>query len=337
MDKPFTSYRVDDRSFVAFVKREIHNELLQSHFNKTRIAEADIVLAELTSNLIKHAESGELLARLTNDKERSVLELITIDQGPGIGDIPKMMKDGVSTKSTLGHGLGAIQRLTNVFQIFSLPKWGTVSYSVMQSKEVAPSGPGFDAKALLVPKPGESVSGDGFVVRKSKDQVRIFVGDGLGHGEHAHEAVVTAQEFFNRCQENDPVEILRLMHDAVRKTRGLVAAIAILNYSDRKWRFCGVGNIITRLYGGMTFKHYMSYNGIVGLNIPKSLNVSEMPAERNQQLIMSSDGLKTGWDFGKYPHIFKSDPMILASALYKDFSRRNDDATVLIGKPLFTL
>lgn len=336
MDKNFTSYRVDDRSYVAFVKREIHNELLHSHFGKSRIAETDIVIAELTSNLIKHAGGGELLSRITDiGKDASILELVTIDNGPGIGDISKMMKDGVSTTNTLGQGLGAIKRLSNLFQIFSLPKWGTVSYSLLRSAAEPSTSQGFDAKALIVPKPGESVSGDGVQVLKTKEEVRIFFGDGLGHGEHAHEAVTQATEFFQNCTETDPVEIIRAMHDAVRKTRGLVAAIAILDIVKRKWRFCGVGNIVTRLHGGITFKHYLSYNGIVGLNIPKSLNVSEMPAERNQLLIMSSDGLKTGWDFNKYPNISKSDPMLLASALYKDFSRRNDDATIFIGKQFF--
>ena len=40
-----------------------------------------------------------------------------------------MMKDGSSSTNTLGHGLGAINRLSDFFQIYSMRDWGTVSYS----------------------------------------------------------------------------------------------------------------------------------------------------------------------------------------------------------------
>jgi hypothetical protein len=59
---------------------------------------------------------------------------------------------------------------------------------------------------------------------------------------------------------------------------------------------------------------------------------SYMEAEKNQQLIMCSDGIRSRWDLTKYPSILKHDPMLLAAALYKDFSRRNDDTSVFIAK-----
>lgn len=333
MDKPFTSYSIEDRSFVAFIKRQIHQELLQTHFSKNRVAEIDIIVSELTSNLIKHAGSGELLYRIQGTEEEPRLELVTIDQGPGIVDVHRVMRDGVSTANTLGQGLGAIQRLSSTFEIYSQPKWGTLTYTVVkpaQTREKKRTD--LEVTAICVPKPAEDVCGDGYYVKRSKDYIKVFFGDGLGHGEHAHEAVMKAVEVVMTTQENDPVEIIRQMHTHVRKTRGLVASVAVLNLRAKEWKVCGVGNIVTRLYGGILFKHYMSYNGIVGLNIPGTMNDTIIPAEKNQQLIMCSDGLRTRWDIGKYPSILKYDGMLLAAALYKDFNRRTDDSSVFIGK-----
>jgi hypothetical protein len=76
----------------------------------------------------------------------------------------------------------------------------------------------------------------------------------------------------------------------------------------------------------------MPYNGIIGLNIPGTMNYTVIPAEKNQQLIMCSDGLRSRWDVSKYPSILKYDSMLLAAALYKDFNRRTDDSSVFIGK-----
>jgi anti-sigma regulatory factor (Ser/Thr protein kinase) len=336
MDKFFKSYNVEDRSYVAFVKRQIHSELLESNFEKSRIGEIDIIVSELTSNLIKHAANGELFCRIMNEKDSSIFEVITIDEGPGMTDVHRMMKDGVSTTNTLGHGLGSIQRLSDDFHIYSLPKWGTVSYTVVVSDTKKKSRqPVLEIKSLCVPKTSETFCGDGYTFTTNQNHIRVLFADGLGHGLHAQEAITRASDFFVKSDETDPVEIIRGTHEHVRKTRGMVATVAILDIKNKEWRICGVGNISTRIYGGLMFKHYLGHNGIIGLNIPNSLNASIIPAEKNQQLIMCSDGIRSRWDLSKYPSILKHDPMLLAAALFKDFNRRTDDSSVLVGKVNF--
>ena len=86
----------------------------------------------------------------------------------------------------------------------------------------------------------------------------VLFADGLGHGEQAWKAVQHAKESFGQCMEAEPVEILRTIHEAIRKTRGVVATVGVLNTAERQWKICGIGNIITRVYDGMMFKHYMS-------------------------------------------------------------------------------
>ena len=337
MDKSYTSYKVEERSFVAYIKREIHSQAMRGNFSEVQVGEIDIIVSEVCSNLIKHAGSGELLYRIVDIGNNSIFEIISIDKGEGMDDTVKMMKDGMSTTKTLGQGLGAIERLSDRSQLYSIPKWGTILYSKVTAKAVDDktiAKPEFDAdiRALCVNKPRETVCGDGYRIKRTPSEIMIFFGDGLGHGEHAKEAIDRAGDFFLQTDEIDPVEIIRSMHENVRRTRGLVATIAVCDRKTQEWKMCGVGNIGARVYSGISYKNYMSYNGTVGLNIPTTMNPSVFPVEKNQHLIMCSDGIQTRWDLSRYPSIFKYDGTILASAIYKDYTRGSDDSSILVVK-----
>ncbi len=336
MVNPFISYRVEERSYVSYIKREIHNQLSRGKFSPKQVGEIDIIVSEISSNVIKHAGSGELLYRIQNiDETTSRFEIISIDKGPGIADTARMMKDGVSTTNTLGQGLGAINRLSETTQLYSIPGWGTILFSRVttnQKRALQKKTGDLEIRDFYVNKPRETVCGDGFRVKQTESETIIFCGDGLGHGEHAKDAVDKAGDFFLQCNEREPVEIIKAMHQVIRKTRGLVGTITLFDKVMNEWRICGVGNIFTRMYTGIHFKNYLPYNGAIGLNLPNSLKATAFQAEKNQHLIMCSDGIQTRWDLNKYPFIFKYDNMVLAAAIYKDFTRGNDDSSVLIAK-----
>jgi len=337
MDNHFNRYKIEDRSFVAFIKREIHMKAVGAKFDETDVGKIDIIVSELTSNLIKYANEGELLYRITSNAEGlPIFEVVCIDKGPGISDTTNAVRDGVSTKGTLGGGLGAMQRMSGLFQLFSVRQWGTVLYSKVapQVRGWEPPKPAFelDVRAVCVPKGHEEVCGDGYMIVNTATHTKILFGDGLGHGPNAKEAMDVAENFFLESEDNEPVDIIRRMHEKVRRTRGLVATVAVADKKTNSWHVCGVGNISTRLYSGIEYRNYMAYNGTIGLNIPKSMNSTVIPLERNQHLIMCSDGLTTRWNITAYPSIFKYDPTILAAALYKDFSRGSDDSSILIAK-----
>jgi anti-sigma regulatory factor (Ser/Thr protein kinase) len=335
MDSFFTRYRIEDRSYVAFIKREIHLKAVAAKFSEIDTGKIDIIVSELTSNLIKHAGNGELLYRVTLAEEEPTFEILCVDKGPGIADTVSAIRDGMSTTKTLGQGLGAMSRLSSLFQIFSTRNWGTVLYSRVgpESKHFQLGKPGVevDIKVLCVPKLHEDVCGDGYKVVNTPSYTKILFGDGLGHGVNAKEAMDTAENFFFECEDYDPVEIIRQMHERVRRTRGLVASVAVIEKASMRWRICGVGNILTRLYTGIEYRNYMSYNGTIGLNIPKSMNATSIPLERNQHLMMCSDGITSRWTL-TYPSIFKYDSTVVAGTIFKDFDRGNDDSSILIAK-----
>jgi anti-sigma regulatory factor (Ser/Thr protein kinase) len=332
----FITYKLEERSYVSAAKRDIHNRATAAGFSSKAVGEIDIIIAELASNLIKHTpQGGELVYRITGEENHKLFEVFSMDNGYGENDIQRMLKDGHSSTNTLGHGLGAIQRLSDHFQIYSMKGWGTVAYA---QKCMAPSILKTTSKTPVIVRviqeniPGENVCGDGYWVKHSENETQIFLGDGLGHGPEANHAINQAIEAFKSNTDKIPGDILKSIHNNVKKSRGLVGAVAVLNHQEKMWSICGVGNIATRIYTGLEYKSYMPHNGILGLNISSNLTNCHVPAERFQTLIMCSDGLKTKWDITKYTSILKYDPAILAAAIFKDQARRTDDMSILVGK-----
>jgi anti-sigma regulatory factor (Ser/Thr protein kinase) len=329
---PFHSYKIEERSYVAFVKREIHN-LVAPVFSEVRTGEIDIVVAELTSNLVKYAGSGELLYRLSFFRDEPLFELICIDSGPGMENVSHSRRDGVTTGSSLGQGMGSVTRMANLAQFYSLPDWGTVVY-VRFRKELdfrEPSAP-LVFRCLNVPLAGETLSGDIAALRIGNRRSSFMVADGLGHGANANEAASLAAECFLTTVHSDPSVVLREMNNAIRKTRGAVATVVNADIESRRWEICGIGNINVRIYHGLEHKAYITNNGIIGMTLPNRLENLVIPMEKLQQVLLSSDGIRTKWTLLKYPGILKYDPMILAAALYKDEGRGTDDTIIAIIK-----
>jgi serine/threonine-protein kinase RsbT len=81
--------------------------------------------SELARNAVLYGGGGRVLLEALNDKERRGLRLTFEDQGPGIEDVEQAMKDGFSSGSGLGLGLGGARRLSNEFEISSRVGEGT--------------------------------------------------------------------------------------------------------------------------------------------------------------------------------------------------------------------
>lgn len=328
---PHKNFNASDRSYLAILKKDIHQIAADADFSGKNLAEIDLVVSEMASNLIKHGGGGEILVR----SAAGFIELICIDNGPGIADIGKMMEDGMSTTNTLGHGLGSIRRLSHFFDIYSIKDWGTILLSRFYKNEVPQQQKKkntAEVRSVIVTKPGETVCGDAHYLKQAKDYIRIFLGDGLGHGPDANKAVNDAVQAFRLCPHEAMDEIIRFIHQSVKRTRGLVGTIAEYNFKEGKWRLCGVGNIATRLYNASGIKSCLAYNGIIGMNVPNTMKEQLFANEYGQVLAMCSDGIKTRWESQKYPAIFRHDLSIFAAALYKDFARKTDDMSIVVSR-----
>lgn len=332
VDATHTSFKADDRSYFSLIKKDIHNQTSEAGYSSKKIAEIDIIVSEMTSNLSKYAVGGEILFR-SQTVEEEYVEIICIDNGPGILDVSKVMADGMSTANTLGHGLGSISRFSDKFDIYSQKGWGTIALSRVYKKDIELIvKPQVELKALVVAKPGETSSGDGTFYISNEDFVKVLVADGLGHGIEANKAVNAAVETFKSCKSNDPVEIIRQIHADIKKTRGFVGMLLVYERKFKTWRAVGVGNISMRMQNYVGSKNCISYNGIIGHNIPNTMKIQEFANDDFNQLILCSDGIVSRWDLSKFPAIQKHDLAIQAAAIYKEFGRKTDDMSVIIIK-----
>jgi serine/threonine-protein kinase RsbT len=81
--------------------------------------------SELARNTLDYGGGGELFLAVVEDGGRRGVRLTFEDRGPGIPDIAQAMRDGFTTGSGLGLGLGGAKRLSNEFSIESKPGAGT--------------------------------------------------------------------------------------------------------------------------------------------------------------------------------------------------------------------
>lgn len=126
--------------------------------DERRTAAAALVATELATNLLKHAEGGQVLIDIVtapalreDGAESRVVQITTIDHGPGIPDLPAAMSDGFSTTSSLGAGLGTCQRLADDFALHSTPGRGTVAVARVGTTPRGGGGPVVRAGAAFVP------------------------------------------------------------------------------------------------------------------------------------------------------------------------------------------
>jgi hypothetical protein len=83
--------------------------------------------------------------------------------------------------------------------------------------------------------------------------------------------------------------------------------------------------------GGSSSRQLVSHNGIVGHAMRKTQEFTA-PWPRGGMLVMHSDGIGTRWDIARYPGLSHRPAALIAAALYRDFTRRHDDATVVVVK-----
>ncbi|HZQ96653.1 MAG TPA: ATP-binding SpoIIE family protein phosphatase [Candidatus Sulfotelmatobacter sp.] len=291
-----------------------------------------IAVTELTTNILKHAQSGMVLCEPIVQNGSRGVRVLALDKGPGIGDVGKALEDGFSTCGTAGNGLGAVQRLSTRFDVYSVPQRGTCVLAEFwpKRKEPAPALP-FQVGAVSLAMRRETVCGDGWKSRTRNGTSLLMVVDGLGHGSLAAEAAREAERIFEESSSTSPGSILQDCHDALRKTRGAAAAIAAISPDSRLLSFAGVGNISGTVITQGARRGMTSHNGTLGHQLHK-IQEFTFPWEPDSVLVMHSDGLGSKWDLNQYPGIMRKHPSVIAALLYRDFERQRDDVTVLVAK-----
>ena len=302
-------------------------------FQEVDVGKIALQITELGTNLVKHAQGGEIILRSLDCLEIHGLEALALDRGPGIHDLLLSLQDGYSTRGSLGIGLGAVYRNSPLFDLYTQEGKGTVICTRFWAKEQkAPLPPRhFEVGAIQFPKEEEEVCGDSWAVHQTPEQFICIVADGLGHGEAAAEAATCAVNLFRDAVTLPPAAILERIHNGLRSSRGAAVAIVSIERSAKILKFAGVGNIFCRIASPTGVRSLLSHNGIVGGVNPK-IQEYTYPWNESDVLLLNTDGLKSQFTLEEYPGLLQHHPSTIAGVIFRDYNRNSDDSTILVVK-----
>jgi anti-sigma regulatory factor (Ser/Thr protein kinase) len=308
-------------------------------FDEVRAGEVAIVVTEVCTNLLKHAGRGEVLLRFTargHAEEDTELEMLALDKGPGMRNIEECLRDGYTTGTSPGEGLGAIRRMATESDFYSAPGEGTAILARWPAGRM-PAVPESGARRLRVGavnvcKPGQDVCGDAWGIEQSGDISTVMLADGLGHGYEASLAALEAVRVLRDNPLRSPKELIEFCHRALRASRGAAIAVAQIDRSREVASFCGVGNVTAQIFASSRrVQHLVSVNGTSGHETSRTREFN-YPWPPDGMLLMHSDGLTTNAGLDSRPALALHDPSLIAGVLYRDFCRGLDDATVVVTK-----
>lgn len=138
-------YRIEGNNFMVAgaASNNIKNTLKMLGIRSEVCTRAAIITYEAEMNLVIHSYGGVLKAEISEDR----IEIVTMDEGPGIPDIKKAMTEGYTTASNqaremgfgAGMGLPNIKRNSDAFEIKSTVGEGTMLKSTVFFQQITSS------------------------------------------------------------------------------------------------------------------------------------------------------------------------------------------------------
>lgn len=321
--------KVRETSAVAEARRRARRTANAMGLHSTKVEHAAIVATEIAQNILRHGGGGQILVEIFGAPALERLHIVGHDEGPGIGRVDRMMRDGETTKGSAGTGLGAIKRLSDRLDIFSEPG-RTVVAAEFRRQTIRHADP-VDHAGFKLAFPGERRCGDIVAARSSHDECFYFIADGLGHGVKAAGAAAAAKKSFLAAKGDDPAEILLQVGNALQDTRGAVGAVVALDRSHGRLRYAGIGNISTLIVQGKTVRRLVVRDGLLGgrLTTPHQETVE---LEKNAILVMHSDGLNTLRSLDTQATLLQRSAPVIAADLMANNLRGRDDASIIVSR-----
>jgi anti-sigma regulatory factor (Ser/Thr protein kinase) len=331
-----TTIEVAEQSQVAQVRRAVTALGEQQHLSEEDIGRAALVATEASTNLVKYGQKGRVTVSPFFDEGSVGIQMIAVDNGPGFADFPAASRDGHSTGGSLGIGLGAMMRASDLFDVYTAADKGCALLARVARDRVAPRASG--ARLALgyrrAPKGGEIECGDAWAHATCGRWERLCLVDGLGHGPLAAIASSAATSAFREAGEDEtPADIIQRCHKALMGTRGAVMGIVAIDTEAGRFLYAGVGNIAGMVLSASGANHLLSTEGIVGHRV-RTVQMVQRAWSAGDAVVLSSDGLSGRWNLARYPGLLYHHPLLAASVLFRDFARDTDDATVVVAKDL---
>ncbi len=143
--------------------------------------------------------------------------------------------------------------------------------------------------------PGQTESGDLYIVKETEKSILIGVVDGLGHGKEAAAAAKLAVEVLKNNANGSIINAVKLCHEKLKATRGTVMALVSINLLDETITWLSIGNVdgmILRanLEVNPVYENIIMRPGVIGYRLPQ-IYASVAPISKGDIIILSTDGI----------------------------------------------
>lgn len=118
-------YVVRGESDVVHVRQRVRAHAADLRFSIVDQTKLVTAASELARNALIYGGGGTVRIETIEQERRRGLRVTFEDKGPGIPDVAAAMRDGFTTGTGLGLGLGGAKRLVNEFEIESAVGQGT--------------------------------------------------------------------------------------------------------------------------------------------------------------------------------------------------------------------
>ena len=181
------------------------------------------------------------------------------------------------------------------------------------------------------PLPGQSESGDRFLVEPFEDGALVAVVDALGHGQRASRIAAETVDTMARHTRDSVTALILRCHEMLRDRHGATISLAAFDWPSHRMTWLGIGNVAGVLVPH-TFQvqaplmHLLVLGGVVGGDLPP-LRPSVISLAHGDLLIVATDGIRE-----EFADDLPRDlaPQALAEHLFAHYAKGTDDALVLV-------
>jgi anti-sigma regulatory factor (Ser/Thr protein kinase) len=299
-------------------------------FSALELAQLAIIITEMATNLVRHTNHGGIIRCDIMLGNRGLM-LEAVDEGAGINVDISALSDGVSTRGgSLGGGLGAIQRLSDSFNLRTSDAGTIVRITKLVQEEEVPK---LTVGVCSRPYPGFDVNGDGYYVCQGGERTIIAVYDALGHGKEAYETACLMHKCLIELHGLELSEIVDIAHKRLLKSRGVALWLGAVYHNTNSLSYVSLGNIEARIITASHSQTLLSQNGTVGHYLPKH-KLMKIPWISGAVLAVATDGISARWQVEDYPEILGPKSNRACQRLLKEWGRATDDATIMIARDI---
>ncbi|MCK4576557.1 SpoIIE family protein phosphatase [candidate division WOR-3 bacterium] len=293
-----------------------------------KFSELSIIAAELSENIIKHCGKGKIEI-VYHDSEHPYI--VTVSEN--VGKLSeRSSEDGISSKDSLGIGLGIVYRLSD--EVF-YEQYGKI-LQIRSIKYCTDFPSRTEVAVLSYPTlADDKLNGDAFLILKNKSDLLCVI-DALGHGKDAHQSAMAALNLVKKNHKKDIDKLIGDAHEFLKNShdfRGVMMSIIRIDYEANKILSCGLGDVMTKIFLPDEQKtlYPLTKDGIVGDHF-REVTIQKFEIVRGAIIAVFTDGISSKIDI---PLAFRAENLVrLVNSMVKKYGRSYDDRTLLLARIL---